>query len=113
MKIPDDFMEQGCFWVPHFLFRKDMGLDKQERLFLVALLAIEDEFLDLHPMKQAWFFATNRLIREKSGISLRTIPVVRHRLIKRGVLSSRRGYTGHATEYRIRFDRFYRANKEA
>lgn len=104
--IPPDFMERGCFVLPHFLFSEDAKLDKQERLFLTLLFACED--WHLRARKGEWFFLTNASANRRSGIGLRQFPRIRDRVCLRGLVEFKRGRTGRATEYRIRLDKFYR-----
>lgn len=110
MRIPDDYLERGAFWLPHFLYAADAQLDKSERLMLTALFALEDEFL--RKQQGNWFFATNRAIYERCGLSGRWFRPIRDRLRRKGFIEFRRGFKKHATDYRIRLDRFYRIWKE-
>ncbi len=106
MRIPADFLDRGCFAIPHVIYSPDLPLDKHERFLFTVLLAVEDEFLKTH--SGTWFHATNRAIHERSGISLRQIPRIRERLRRKRMIIFRRGHTGQATEYRILLDNFYR-----
>ena len=110
MKIPDDFLERGAFWVPHFLYATDAQVDKSERLMLTTLFALEDEFL--RKQRGEWFFATNKAICQRSGLSLSGFRAIRERLRRKRHIEFRRGHTKHATDYRIRLDHFYRLWKE-
>lgn len=110
MRIPDDFMERGCFFVPHVLYGSDMSLDKSERLMLTTLLALEDEFL--RKQQGGWFFATNKAIYERCGLSDRGFGAIRDRLRRKGFIEFRRGFKKHATDYCIRLDHFYRVWKK-
>ena len=110
MRIPDDFLERGVFWTPHFLYAADAHLDKSERLMLTTLFAVEDEFL--RKQQGDWFFDTNKAICQRSGLSLRGFRAIRERLRRKGFIEFRRGHTKHATDYRIRLDHFYRAWKQ-
>lgn len=112
LNIPEDFIQRGGFWAPHFLLRPGIGLDKNERLFLLTLIAIEDEFLADKEFGTRDFFATNKLVHERSGLSVRAIPLVRQRLQLKGAIAFKRGHTGRATEYRILIEPFYRGYKE-
>jgi hypothetical protein len=103
--IPPDFLERGCFAVPHFLYAEDCVLDKHARLLFSALLGVEDANGVTH---EGWFPLTNESLRKRTGgVSLRQIPRIRDRLRKKGLIDFRRGHTGWATEYRIRLDHFY------
>ena len=104
--IPSDFMERGCFVLPHFLFSEDAKLDKHERLFLTMLFARED--WHLRRRKGKWFFVSNPSASKCSGISERQIPRIRDRVCLKRLVEFKRGCTGRATEYRIRLDPFYR-----
>ncbi len=110
MRLPVDFMDRGAFPVPHIFYAPDVPLDKHERVFLSALVALEDRWFVDH--QEGWFFATNAAIRACSGLSLRQIPRIRERLRQKRLIAYRRGHTGWATEYRILLDHFYRSEKE-
>lgn len=110
MKVPDDYLDRGAFWVPHFLYAADAQLDKSERLMLTTLFALEDEFLQMQ--RGAWFFATNEAICGRSGLSRSGFRAIRERLRRKEFIEFRRGRTNHATDYRIRLDHFYRIWKE-
>ena len=110
MKVPDDFLERGAFWTPHFLYATDAQLDKSERLMLTTLFALEDEFL--RTQRGDWFFATNKAICQRSGLSLSGFRAIRERLRRKEFIGFRRGHTKRATDYRIRLDHFYRVWKE-
>ena len=111
MRIPSDYLEQGCFVVPHFIFAEDVKLDKHERLFLTLLFACEDRHLQ--DRKGEWFFVSNPSANKRSGISERQIPRIRDRVCLKRLVEFKRGCTGRATEYRIRLDKFYRLWKAA
>jgi hypothetical protein len=105
-RIPDDYLEQGCFVVPHFIFSEDAALDKHERLFLTMLFACEDRYLPHR--KGKWFFVSNPSANKRSGISERQVPRIRDRVCLKRLIEFKRGRTGRATDYRIRLDPFYR-----
>lgn len=105
-QIPSDYLEQGCVTEPHFIYSKDVALSPYERHFLATLMAVEDKCLTKTDWD--WFYITNTDFHNRSGISLNAIPKIRERLRRKGLIDYRRGYTGHATEYLILIDHYYR-----
>jgi hypothetical protein len=106
MVIPKDYLERGCFSVPHFIFCEHTALSPYEKHFLVTLMAVENEYHA--PGEQGWFHMTNEGFHERSGISLTSIPKIRERLHQKDLLRYRKGYSGRSTEYLILLDTFYR-----
>lgn len=106
IKLPDDFIERGCFVVPHFIFSEDTRLDKHQRLLLVLLFALEDR--TRKKRQDDWVFISNQSVSRCTGISERRLPAIRDRICLNGLLHFKRGRKGRATSYRLLLDKFYR-----
>lgn len=78
-----------------------VGLTSYERLLLFALLYLEDR---REAPKGATFQASNWDLVHASGISIRSIPAVRRRLVEKGLISIFPGGAGKSTRYTIRWD---------
>ncbi len=108
-----DFMEQGCFYVPHFLYNDDLGLTKNQRGVLYALFALQDMFLSKIKGRdlRGWFNISNKDLCWRAGICEDTLRVQRLALVKKGLIEYKQGYKGRNSDYRILIDNFYLGNK--
>ncbi len=88
--------------VPRQIFAPRVDFSPHERLLLTALIYFweQREIPDTKP-----FQVPNADLVWASGISWRSIPAVRRRLVEKGLISFVRGGAGRTTEYVIHWDR--------
>jgi len=90
----DDTIDQGCFYVPHKVFDPKAGLTRNQKIFFIALLALEDTFLMRNkPMKlRQWFNIGNKDLCKMIGFSEGKLKSARDGLLQKRLIDFKPGF---------------------
>jgi len=113
--MDEDIIDQGSFYVPHFIYAESVGFSKSQKAILFVLFALEDRYLTKKKRSKPkyWFNVSNKDLCKKAGICEPTLRNNRKMLINQGWIDFKPGYTGRNSDYRLLVDKFYLANKYA
>ncbi|MCX5692346.1 MAG: hypothetical protein NTX47_01480, partial [Candidatus Omnitrophica bacterium] len=110
IQLKDKYSRGDWFPIPRYFLAltKQGALSKSEYIFLTLLIS-SDNFFTLK--QNSWFFCPDKKFYETKLISKKKVIEARRSLKKKQIIEYKKGYSNHATEYRILLENYcYRGN---